>query len=235
MGGFAGYSEGGIVASYWDVETSEQSAGVGEGVGDGVEGKATVELQAPSEYGGIYAGWLIDIDNTDGDFNADTGEDDIWDFGASRRYPLLKADIDGDGVATWGEFGNQEGGEVERARTPLPISTFVATRSVAPLPTSTPTAISTATPLATITPAPFTRAAAAASISTPIPMADNTATPAQTPAVVAVVATATPGDAAAAGGCNSAGAATAGMGAANLLVMLAPLAVVAGARRRRKL
>ena len=257
VGGFAGYSEGGIVASYWDVETSEQSAGVGEGVGDDVEGKATVELQAPSGYGGIYAGWLIDIDNADGDFNAATGEDYIWDFGASSRYPLLKADIDGDGVASWGEFGNQEGDEVDQV----------------PTPTSITTAISTATPLATITPAPFTPMPSLASISTPMPMATNTvapvptitpappsqiptpapasisaatntatavptATPAppmQTPAVVAGVATATPGDVVAArGGCNSAGAVLAGTGAANLLVMLAPLAVIAGARRRRK-
>ena len=249
VGRFAGYSEGGIVDSYWDVETSQMSAGVGRGLGEGVEGKSTAELQAPSEYGGIYAAWRIDIDNADGDFNAGTGEDDIWDFGASSRYPVLKADVDGDGVATWGEFGNQEGGGMERARTPTPTFTPIATNTTTPLPASTPTAISAATPLPTITPAlsAQTPAPSPTSISTPISELSNTATPVptatpappvQTPVVVAVVATATQSrdaPAATGGGCNSAGVATAGTGAANLLLMLAPLAAVAGARRRRKM
>ena len=244
VGGFAGYSEGGIVASYWDVGTSGQSGGVGRGTGDGVVGKSTAELQAPTGYGGIYAGWGVDIGSADDDFNAGTGEDDIWDFGSASQYPVLKADMDGDGVATWGEFGNQERDEVEQALTPLPTSTStpMATNTVMPLPTSTPTAISAATPLPTITPAPSTQTPtlSPASISMLIPTRVNTATrlstatpapPTQTPVVVAVVATSTPsGNVAAAGGCNSAG-----IGAANLVVMLVPLAVITGARWRRKL
>ena len=32
---------------------------------------------------------------------------DVWDFGTSAQYPVLKADINGDGTATWEEFGDQ--------------------------------------------------------------------------------------------------------------------------------
>ena len=250
VGGFAGSSVGEIAASYWDVETSEQSVGVGRGSGDGVEGKYTAELQAPVEYGGMYAAWQIDIDNADNDFNASTGEDDLWDFGSSSQYPLLKADVDGDGVATWQEFGSQQGDGIERTPTPLPTATpapsaapYPLTQKSTPLPTSIPTATNTATPLPSATPAAPTQTLTP--LPTFIPMVTKTATPSptdtpmppiQTSVVVAVVATATPlGDApVAGGGCNSAGATTAGMGAANLLVMLAPLVIAAGVRRRRK-
>ena len=34
---------------------------------------------------------------------------DFWDFGTSGQYPALKVDFDGDGTATWQEFGNQRG------------------------------------------------------------------------------------------------------------------------------
>ena len=252
VGGFAGSSEGGIAASYWDVETSEQSVGVGRGSGDCVEGKSTAELQEPSEYGGIYAAWQVDIDNADGDFNAATGKDDLWDFGSSGQYPVLKADVDGDGVATWQEFGNQQGGGIDLILIPTPTSIPTATVTATPLPINTPMpptplptsileAANTATPAPYAAPAPPTQ-----TTPTPLPTlthtATNTATPSptatpalptQTPAVVATVATAPPsGDVPAAGGCNSVGAATAGT--ANLLVMLAPLAIVAGARRRRR-
>lgn len=251
VGGFAGSSEGGIAASYWNVETSEQSAGVGRGSGDGVAGKTTAELQAPSEYGGIYAAWQVDIDNADGDFNANTGEDDLWDFGSSSQYPLLKADMDGDGVATWQEFGNQQGDGIERTQTPTSMPT--ATITAAPLPTNTPMpptplttsileAANTATPVPSATPAPPTQTptplptsiSVATDTATPSPT-DTPAPPTQTPVVVAAVASSSPSeDAPAAGGCNSAGATMAGTGAANLLVMLAPLAIVAGLRRRRR-
>ena len=246
VGGFAGYSEGGIVASYWDVETSQISAGVGRGSGDGVEGKLTAELQALSEYGGIYAAWRTDVDNADNDFNATTGKDDLWDFGSSSRYPLLKADIDGDGIATWQEFGNQKGNGIVQTPVASPASIPTPTNISTPVPpTPIPAADNTATPLPTATPVPPTPKPTPlpASISTPIPTATSAATPmptvapvpsTQTPAVVVVVATATPSmDApAVAGGCNSAGDTTAGTG---VLVMLAPLAMIVGARWRRKL
>ena len=35
--------------------------------------------------------------------------DSPWEFGTSREYPVLKADLDGDGAATWQEFGYQRG------------------------------------------------------------------------------------------------------------------------------
>ena len=227
VGGFAGSSVGEIAASYWDVETSEQSAGVGRGPGDGVEGKSTAELQAPSDYGGIYAAWPIDIDNADGDFNASTGKDDLWDFGSSSQYPLLKADMDGDGVGTWREFGSQQGDGIELMPTPLPTSTPIALNTTTPLPTATPvppTQTPTFTPTAIPTPPDTT-------------MPVRTATPLSPTQTPTAVATGKPsGDApVAAGGCNSAGATAAGTGAANLLVMLAPLVIAAGARWRRKL
>ena len=46
-------------------------------------------------------------DNADGDRDATTGGDDPWDFGTATEYPVLQADFDGDGTATWREFGEQ--------------------------------------------------------------------------------------------------------------------------------
>lgn len=78
-------------------------------------GKTTAELQTPTGYTGIYTGWLLDFDNADGDFDDTTGVDDFWDFGTSGQYPALKADLNGDGVATWEDFGDQ------RVQSPTPV------------------------------------------------------------------------------------------------------------------
>lgn len=59
----------------------------------GGEGKTTAELQSPDGYSGIYSAW--------------GNQGDVWDFGNSNQYPALKADLDGDGVATAYEFGGQ--------------------------------------------------------------------------------------------------------------------------------
>ena len=66
-----------------------------------------MELQTPAGYTGIYASWNLDLDNSDGDGDATTGGDDPWDFGTASDYPALRGDFDGDGTATWQEFGTQ--------------------------------------------------------------------------------------------------------------------------------
>ena len=142
VGGFVGNGGGAISASYWDVETSGQSTSVGiyissDGVLGGVEGKTTTQLQAPTGYSGIYADWNIDFDNADNDFDDETGKDDFWDFGASTDYPLLKADFDGDGIATWWEFGKQHGKRAVPTPTPTPTPTQTPAVVVAVV-TSTP-------------------------------------------------------------------------------------------------
>ncbi len=73
--------------SYWDTQTSGQS-GSASGIG-----RTTSQLQGPTSNTGIYLQWSTDI----------------WDFGTSLQYPALKADFNGDGKATSGEFGNQRG------------------------------------------------------------------------------------------------------------------------------
>ncbi len=83
-----------IVASYWDTQTSGRATGVGKGDDPGAEGKTTAELQAPTGYTGIYAGWNVDLDNADGDDDPATGPDDWWDFRSGSRYPVLKLDPD---------------------------------------------------------------------------------------------------------------------------------------------
>ena len=113
VGGLVGASrESTIIASFWDTQTSGQTTGIERDDGDsagleGLEGKTTAELQAPTSYTGIYRGWSADLDNADGDDNSATGTDDFWDFGTSSQYPVLKVDFDGDGAATWQEFGRQ--------------------------------------------------------------------------------------------------------------------------------
>ncbi len=106
-----------IRTSYWDTQTSGQTGSVGGGIG-----YTTAELQSPTANSGIYSTWP----------NA------RWDFGASNQYPALKADFNGDGRATWQEFGSQ------RSNTP----------PARPTATSVPTATPTTEPTATLTPQP---------------------------------------------------------------------------------
>ena len=83
-GGLGEISSSLISASYWDRTTSGRDGGR-----DG--GRSTFDLQAPTGSVGIYAAW----------------SGDVWDFGSAAQYPALKADADGDGRATWQEFGYQ--------------------------------------------------------------------------------------------------------------------------------
>ena len=109
FGGLIGFNDEDSVVlfCFWDVDTSEQTIGIGEGGLTGVQGMTTAELQLPTGYAGIYGNWNADLDNADADADPTTGRDDFWDFGASSEYPALRADLDGDGVATWQEFGPQ--------------------------------------------------------------------------------------------------------------------------------
>ena len=102
-----------IADSYWDTRTSGLAIGVGYGDTAGVEGKTTTELQSPNGYTGIYRSWNADLDDADGDDDPATGVDDPWFFGTSNQYPVLKVDFDGDGIATWQEFGDQQTGASE--------------------------------------------------------------------------------------------------------------------------
>ena len=85
------------VANYWDTTTSGVIPGSATRRGDG---RTTAELQAPTDYGGLYETWNLDLDG-------DGAADDPWDFGTAGQYPALTADLDGDGQATWQEFGHQ--------------------------------------------------------------------------------------------------------------------------------
>ena len=63
-------------------------------------GNTTAELQAPTGYRGIYQSWNLDL-------YGDSARDDPWDFGTAAQYPALSVDFNGDGEATWQEFGHQ--------------------------------------------------------------------------------------------------------------------------------
>ena len=86
VGGLAGDNDRGRISdSYWDTLTS------GRATGSNGQGQTTTELQSPTDATGIYADW----------------DDDQWDFGEADEYPALVVDFDGDGDATWEEFGYQ--------------------------------------------------------------------------------------------------------------------------------
>ena len=71
--------------SFWDTQTTGTDwSACGEGY-------TTAQLQTPTSATGIYVNWPASV----------------WDFRSSTQYPALKADWDGDGTATWQEFGNQ--------------------------------------------------------------------------------------------------------------------------------
>ena len=79
-------------ASYWDGRTSGDPTGTGA--------RTTAQLQGPTGYSGIYAQWNVDLDG-------DGTNDEPWDFGTGSQYPALKVNFDGEGSATWKEFGHQ--------------------------------------------------------------------------------------------------------------------------------
>ena len=113
VGGLAGTGPSRFRSTYWDRETSGVQVGFGEddangnGVVDGAEsptaglaGWASATLQAPTDYSGIYRAWNLDLDG-------DNAPDDPWNFGTAGQYPVLSADLNGDGRVTWQEFGHQ--------------------------------------------------------------------------------------------------------------------------------
>ncbi len=93
--GLLGRTTGGstVTNSYFDTDTSGQDAAT-------TYRKTTAELTGPTGYDGIYSRWNVDLDG-------DGSGDDPWDFGTSSQYPALKVDFNGDGRATWQEFGYQ--------------------------------------------------------------------------------------------------------------------------------
>ena len=113
VGGLVGYNPGIVTSSYWDNETSGQRVGIGIEIGDGwssnVLGNTTAELQSPAGYTGPYQEWDVSLGIEGWGNTPHYSLSDIWDFGTSSEYPALKVDFDGDGKATWQEFGNQRG------------------------------------------------------------------------------------------------------------------------------
>ena len=76
VGGLVGniYASGVVIsASYWDTQTTGQTSSAGS---EDSAGKTTGELQTPTSASGIYATW----------------DTDVWDFGTSSQYPVLKAE-----------------------------------------------------------------------------------------------------------------------------------------------
>ena len=59
---------------YWDREASGQT---------GSSKTAAAELKSPAGYTGIYSGWNINLD-------ADTADDNPWNFGLANQYPVLR-------------------------------------------------------------------------------------------------------------------------------------------------
>ena len=95
-GGLVGANDGGrITASYWDTATSGHVAGAADG-----SGSTTAALQEPTGYSGLYESWNVSLD-------WDGVADAPWTFGTAAQYPALVVDFDGDGQATWEEFGRQ--------------------------------------------------------------------------------------------------------------------------------
>ena len=103
FGGLVGVTNSGGVAAtgvYWDTHVTGQTvAGVDSG-GNPTNGTGlpTSRLRAATN---VLVADVMD----DGVF--EDWDPAAWDFGTASQYPALVADFDGDGVATWEEFGNQ--------------------------------------------------------------------------------------------------------------------------------
>ena len=126
IGGLVGYNPGIITTSYWDTESSDQRVGIGIEIGDGyssnVMGKTTAELQSPVGYTDPYQEWDVTL-GIEGWRNTPGYElSEYWDFGTGNEYPALKFDFNGDGTATWQEFGNQRRGALDPASAPMAVN-----------------------------------------------------------------------------------------------------------------
>ena len=95
--------------NYWQTRDGLARDGVDFDTGqveDQISEKTATELQSPvSKTSGIYQTW------DDEDVTGDNAADDPWDLGTSAQYPVLQVDFDGDGRASWEEFGEQRRGE----------------------------------------------------------------------------------------------------------------------------
>ena len=81
-GGLTGFARptATIAASYWD----STSSGIADDADTNMpEGRTTAQLQAPTDYAGIYAAWNANVDGA-------AGADDPWDFGGAGAYPRLR-------------------------------------------------------------------------------------------------------------------------------------------------
>ncbi len=87
VGGLIGrsYRFADIRNAYWDTTTSRRGSSAGGA------GRSTADLQRPTDSSGIFSAW----------------DDRAWYFGNTCHYPALIADLDGDGRATFYEFGDQ--------------------------------------------------------------------------------------------------------------------------------
>ena len=85
VGGLIGQVQGStnvtVDASYWDTTVGNQETSAG---GEGVEGKTTQQLEAPTRYSGIYQTW------NEQDLDGDDSPDAPWDFGDRCQYPVLE-------------------------------------------------------------------------------------------------------------------------------------------------
>ena len=101
--------------SFWDVETSGVRVGVGSDDTDdsgaidgddlqtsGVVALSTAGLQGATGYEGVFATWNLGLPG-----GGDLERVNAWNMGNGTQYPALVADLDGDGSATWEEFGYQ--------------------------------------------------------------------------------------------------------------------------------
>jgi hypothetical protein len=79
IGGLVGANGGSIVSSFWDINTSGQTIGVGSGSSAGCSGKTMVQMRTLSIF--TSAGW---------DFA------EIWDIVENQTYPYLRTEPTGD-------------------------------------------------------------------------------------------------------------------------------------------
>ena len=80
--GLAG-GTGTVAASYWDTDLSDIPD---DDDADPPEGRSTIQLQTPTQYGasGLYADW------DDHDVDGNGTSDDAWHFGTTQQHPALK-------------------------------------------------------------------------------------------------------------------------------------------------
>ena len=103
IGGLVGTGGAAINDSYCDLNVEVVNEGAG-GINTDESLNKAIDIASFSTFTGALADWSVPVDH---DGNDTTEGIRPWNLRGAGEYPVLSVDFDGDGMASWEEFGSQ--------------------------------------------------------------------------------------------------------------------------------